>query len=372
MNLRTHLTLWYAAVLMLCVCIAVQPSYDELMLHSPQQSEKHEPKEAWHRFHKVLHDMILEALPLMAIGLIGGWFFTGRALRPLEHVIEAAEKLDEHTLGVRLPQKKCDIEIARLVHVFNNMSARLESSFVRVREFTLHASHELKTPLAVMRGDLETSLNTWDQLTEDQHAKLASQIDEIDRLTRIVDGLFVLVKADAGLFDIAHDALDFEEMVDEMVEAAEILAAPSDIVVTLSQRDAGVVLGDRMRLRQMVLNLADNAIKYNENGGWVDISLRRRNGDLVLTIANSGPGVAEENQGRVFERFYRGPEDGGNMEGCGLGLSIVQWIVHAHCGSIAFHSRPGHTEVEVRLPLHPPGKQNDKIVIPPGGIVSIT
>jgi len=369
MNLRTHLTLWYGAVLVLCICIAVAPTYDELILDASPLPQ-HDPQEGWHHFQVILRGMLLEALPLVTIGLIGGWFLTGRALRPLKRVIDAAEQLDTHTLGQRLQHEKCDADIARLVQVFNLMAARLESSFLRIREFTLHASHELNTPLAIMRGDMETCLLNWTHLTEEQRAKLAFQIDEIDRLTRIVDGLFLLAKADSGLLDIAHEPVHFEELVDDMAEASEILGATNDIVVTLHQRDPCVVLGDRPRLRQMMLNLADNAIKYNEPGGWVGIALRREPVDLVLSISNSGPGIPQEDQEKVFERFYRSPVHGGNVEGCGLGLNIVHSIVQAHHGNIEFRSQPGHTQVEVRLPLFVEKSQNDKTVIRTGGISS--
>jgi signal transduction histidine kinase len=367
MSLRSRLTLWYGAMLIACVCIALLPSYDELIIDAPQYTQQ-EPKEGWNRFHAILIDMIIDASPIVAFGIIGGWFITGRALRPLERIIEAAEKLNENTLGNRITNDKCDIEIARLTHVFNNMSERLECSFLRVRDFTLHASHELKTPLAVMRGDMESCLRYWDHLSIDELAKLAGQIDEIDRLTRIVDGLFLLVKADAGLFDMSKEALHFEELVDDAVEAMEILGATNEISVTFSERVTCVVLGDRPRLRQLMLNLADNSIKYNEPKGWVNITLRCEANELVLIVANSGLGIGKEDQKRVFERFYRGPSDRENIEGCGLGLSIVQWIVQAHHGKIVFRSQPGNTEVEIRFPLHFSEDENDSIVIPVASI----
>ena len=369
MNLRTHLTLWYGAVLLLCIGIAVAPIYDELLLDASPYPQL-DPREGWHHFRVILRGMLLEALPLVSIGLIGGWFLTGRALRQLKRVIDAAEQLDTHTLGQRLQHEKCDADVARLVQVFNVMAARLEGSFLRIREFMLHASHELNTPLAIMRGDMETCLLTWNHLTEEQRAKLAIHIDEIDRLTRIVEGLFLLAKADSGMLDIAHEPVHFEELVDDMAEATEILGATSDIAVTLRQRESCVVLGDRARLRQMMLNLADNAIKYNEAGGWVDIALQREPLELVLSVSNSGPGMPPENQHKVFERFYRGPGNGGNVEGCGLGLNIAQSIIQVHHGSIEFKSRPGHTQVDVRLPLYVEKCQHDDTVIPARGIPS--
>ncbi len=349
MTLRRRLTLWYGVVLVLCVLFAVLPTYDELILDASHYSS-HEVLVAHRRFRDVMQDMVIVCLPPVVIGIVGGWFLVKRALRPLDRVAELAEKLDEHNLGMRMPAEKRDLEIERLAQVFNAMAERLAGSFQKVRDFTLNASHELKTPLAILRGEMETNLRTWPGLTESQENQIASQIEEIDRLAKIVDGLTFLVKADAGHLQLAAEPVALHELLGELLEDAEILAQSRQIEVTMECCETAMVEGDRQRLRQVLLNLADNAIKYNQQGGWVKMSLRKTLDEAVVRVENSsGPGLAAEDQWRVFERYYRGP--GHSVEGSGLGLSISLWITREHCGSLAFYSQPGHTTVTLRLPL---------------------
>ena len=349
MTLRRRLSLWYGVVLVLCVLLAVVPTYDELVLDAPNYSP-HEVSIARKRFRDVLHDLVLVSIPPVVIGIVGGWLLVRRALKPLDRVAELAEKLDEHSLGERLPVEKRDAEIERLAQVFNAMAERLAGSFQRVRDFTLNASHELKTPLAILRGEMETNLRTWEGLSEDQRNQIAGQMDEIDRLAKIVDGLTFLVKADAGQLRLASETVALNELVEEMLEDAEILAQPSQVTVELERCDAVEVQGDRQRLRQVLLNLADNAIKHNTPGGWVKVSLERVGNEARVTLQNSGPGLAAEHHARVFERFYRGPEHGRGVEGSGLGLSIAQWIMRELGGRLEFTSQPGLTIVAMCLP----------------------
>ncbi|MDB6074826.1 MAG: cztS, partial [Verrucomicrobiaceae bacterium] len=271
MTLRRRLSLWYGTMLVVCVLIAVLPTYDELILDAPNYSA-HEVSIAHKRFRDVLHDMVLVAVPPVLAGIIGGWFLVRKALRPLNKVVEVAEKLDEHHLDVRLPDEKRDEEIERLAQVFNAMAERFAGSFQRVRDFTLNASHELKTPLAILRGEMETNLRTWPGLTEAQSNQIGSQIEEIDRLAKIVDGLTFLVKADAGQLQLAAEPVALHDLVSELLENAEILAQSRKIEVTMESCETAMVKGDRHRLRQVLLNLADNAIKYNQHGGWVKMA----------------------------------------------------------------------------------------------------
>ena len=350
MTLRRRLTLWYGAVLMVCVGLAVFPAYDELVIDAPHHSNS-ELLTGWQRFHAVLFDVALGAFPAVSLGLIGGWFYIRRALRPLDQVAELAERLDENTLSQRLPEAQRDVEIQRLAHVFNTMAARLESSFDRVREFTLHASHELKTPLAILRGEMETRLRSRNDLSEDDSSRIASQIDEIDRLVRIVDGLSLLVKADAKQVHFASAPVALHDLVSEIVIETEALASPGNITVRLLHCAPTTILGDRDRLRQVLLNLADNAIKHNELGGFAEFELQQQRDHAQLIVRNSGDSIAAEHHHRVFDRFYRGPSPRGESEGSGLGLSIVQWIVQSHGGSVLFYSESGVTTVTVRLPI---------------------
>jgi len=361
MTLRRRLTLWYGGVLVTCVLLAAWPSYEELILEAAEHTTPEGSTPAA-EFGEVMGDIALVCIPPMLLGLIIGWWLTKRALRPLDQVVAAAEQLTERTLGERLPEEKRDAEIARLAEVFNAMLARLEASFKRVRDFTLHASHELKTPLAILRCSVEESARSWHNLDDQQRTQLVSMIDEIERLARIVDNLGTLTKADAGQLPLTLLPLSMDELVRETADDGEALGKPQGIEVEIESCESIQINGDRQRLRQLLLNLVDNAIKYNHAGGQVSIALQRVGHEACLTIANTGAGLDEQWQPRVFERFFRGPTHGGNTEGTGLGLAIAQWIVSAHHGTIRFHSVPNDlTTLEVRLPAADSAEGGDRI-----------
>jgi signal transduction histidine kinase len=296
--------------------------------------------------------LLYYGVPSAVLLLAGGWFLIRRALAPVTALTRAAERIHAHNLKERLPSLGRGDELDRLTQVFNAMMGRLEESFAHIREFTLHASHELKTPLTVMRGELESTLHdeTW---TPAQRDLVVSQLDEIQRLTKIVDGLTLLAKADAGQVQMAREPVRLDELVHDSVADALILARPRSVSVTLGDCDEVLVRGDRHRLRQLLLNLTDNAIKYNHEAGRVDLSLKRIGVAAELTISNTGPGISPQLVPRVFDRFFRGdPSRSSAIDGCGLGLSIAQWIVKAHDGKIGIESGPDAvTKVIVQLPL---------------------
>lgn len=231
------------------------------------------------------------------------------------------------------------------------MTQRLDGSFQRIREFTLHASHELKTPLTVLRGELEATLGD-PALPTVHRDRCATQLEEVERLTQIVDALTLLTKADAGQIQLACEPVRLDELLRDAFADAQILALPRKIQVTLGALDPVTVSGDRNRLRQLLLNLADNAVKHNQPGGTVNLTLRADKERAALIIANTGPDVPAEQQARVFDRFFRGDTARNpGVDGCGLGLSIAQWIVHAHHGTIQFASEPGKvTTLTISLP----------------------
>jgi signal transduction histidine kinase len=190
-------------------------------------------------------------------------------------------------------------------------------------------------------------------LTPEQRERAASHLDELRRLSRIVDGLTLLTKADAGLVTLSISPVRLDELVADIFADAQILAELQGISVELSARETLEAPGDAHRLRQILLNLVDNAVKYNHRGGWVIMALQRAGETAEFTITNSGPGIPAEVLPRVFDRFFRGdPAHSSVVEGCGLGLSIAKWIASAHHGSIDITSQPQRsTTVTVRLPL---------------------
>jgi signal transduction histidine kinase len=336
MKIRTRLTLWYAAILIVSLVVIGIGTYEQI---SEQLSHDHR-KNIWEYALDETSEMVLwVGLPAVILGLVGGWWITRKALAPVTKLAEAVEKIHDRNLRSPLPRTGNGDELDRLTEVFNEMTVRLDDSFQRIREFTLHASHELKTPLTVMRGELEMSLQR-EHLSLAEKERIASQMDEIERLAKIVDGLTLLTKADAGQIKLNFEPVRLDDLLRESFADAKILAQPLNIKVDLSDCDEAQISGDRHRLRQLLLNLTDNAVKHNRRDGLMDISLRCLDGVSELKITNTGAGVVPESQARVFERFFRGDTSHNNLtDGCGLGLSIAEWIVTAHNGSIRFVSQ---------------------------------
>jgi signal transduction histidine kinase len=340
--------MWYAAILIISLIVMGAGTYQEI---SEQLRHEHR-KNIWeHALNETGEMVFYVGLPAVFLGLLGGWWITRRALGPVTALTEAVERKHDRNLREPLPSSGNGDELDRLTEVFNAMTSRLDNSFQRIREFTLHASHELKTPLTVMRAELEMALRE-ENLTAPQRELFLSQVDEIERLAKIVDGLTLLTKADTGQIKLNFESVRLDELVRESVADAKILAQQQTIRVNLSACDNVPVSGDRHRLRQLLLNLTDNAIKYNQPNGRVDISLLQTDGVAELKIENTGAGIAADLQPRVFERFFRGDSSHSSaVEGCGLGLSIAQWIVLAHNGTIQFVSEPGKlTTVTIKLP----------------------
>lgn len=354
MTIRTRLTVWYAAIMFVSLLamgvlmyheFAPEPQLQSVSTEKAAESDEGDLRE-------MLRILFWCGVPPALIALGGGWWFMRRALTPVAELTAAAEKVHEGNLNRKLSRTGNGDELDRLTEVFNAMTARLAGSFSRIREFTLHASHELKTPLTVLHGEMETTLADV-SLAPAHREQLLSQLDEIQRLARIVDGLTLLTKADAGQVQLAREPLPLHELVTEVFADAQILAQPRGVQVSLVRCDEVILAGDRHRLRQLFLNLADNAVKYCQPRGAVRIELRAESGDARFSIANTGPGISPEQLPRVFEPFFRGdPSHNSAVDGCGLGLSIAQWIVAAHSGTIQITSAPGElTTVTVQLPL---------------------
>jgi len=352
MTIRRRLTLWYAGILIASLLVIGLGTYQEI---SEQLRHSHRREPAAHALDETGELIFQVGLPAVLLGLLGGWWLTRRALAPVARLTAAVEKIQECNLREPLSRTGNGDELDRLTEVFNAMAVRLDGSFNRIREFTLHASHELKTPLTVLRGETETALRD-ESLSPAERERCASMLDELRRLTQIVDGLTLLAKADAGQIALQWETVRLDELVSDNFADAQILAETHDIKVALARCEEVSVRGDRHRLRQLLLNLADNAIKYNQPQGRVTMNLRRADGFAEFAIANTGAGIPPEILPRVFDRFFRGDSAHGNtIDGCGLGLSIAQWIVSAHAGTIRITSEPAKlTTVAVQIPVCAP------------------
>lgn len=294
---------------------------------------------------------------LLAIGVAGGWWISSRVVRPIAVMSRAAETISARSLDQRLDVRETRSELGKLANVLNHTFERLQDSFERQARFTADASHELRTPLSILLSRIELAL-AQDRSDEEYRAALRSCGEAAHRLQGLVEGLLLLARADSDDQPPQRRPLDFAEIVGAVTGDLAELAEEHGVSVrvTLPGRDeASGVMGDPEAITRVLCNLVDNAIRYNEPGGWVEIALRSGAHGEEIVVRDSGPGIASEHKTRVFERFYRVDDARSRSAradgGAGLGLAICRGIVDAHGGSIEVGARegPGATFI-VRLP----------------------
>jgi heavy metal sensor kinase len=294
----------------------------------------------------------LTALPVaVLVAAFGVWWITGKALQPLQDVADAAEQIHAKALGQRLPQPSVNDEVGRLVRVLNDAFDRLERSFAQATRFSSDASHELRTPLTIMRGEIESALRA--EVDDPRmESLLAGLLEQTEHLSAIAEKLLLLSRADAGALTVRKEPVDFSAMCHELAEDAEILALRKKITTKFEISPATTVFADESYLRRILLNLLDNAIKYNVEGGAVSISLAKSDSLALFRIANTGRDIPHEHEKRIFERFYRADlSRSSDIAGSGLGLSICRELVLAHGGHIWLERpQPGWTAFALTLP----------------------
>jgi len=307
---------------------------------------------------ETLHRLLIILLITMPLALLaslgGGWFLAGRALRPVGAITQAAERIAGGDLTQRLCVSGDQDEIGRLAATFNAMIGRLEASFRQIRQFTSDASHELRTPLTVLKGETELALRR-PRSADDYRTVLESSLEEIDRMGRIVDELLFLSRADLGEIKMESRPVRLDQLFDDLKRQADVLGHEQAVQIVSGSIEPVTVAGDDMRLRELILNLLDNAIKYSPPGGRVDMSVVAQDGTARLSVSDQGIGMSPEEQGHIFDRFYRTDAARAHTKkGTGLGLAICQWIVDAHHGTIDVQSEPGKgSTFTVILPLMP-------------------
>lgn len=289
------------------------------------------------------------AVALLLVG-VGGWLVAGRALRPMRTIAETAERVTASGLDQRIPASNEDPEIARVIHVLNRMMDRLEASFHQATRFSADASHELKTPLAVMQGELENALQAARPGSSEQQL-FGNLLEETQRLKTITRSLLLLAQADAGQLKLALEPVDLSAELENMIEDARVLAADSRLQFDVQLPPQVRIKADRPLLHTALFNLISNAIKYNEPDGKIEIRLESADDRITLTIGNTGPGIPPAEQSKIFERFFRvSRATGSRVEGIGLGLSLAREIVRAHGGELSLReSRAGWTVFQLHL-----------------------
>jgi heavy metal sensor kinase len=291
--------------------------------------------------------LLLLALPFaLGIGGFAGYNITRRALTPLEDLARRTEQITANRLHDRLPIENPDDELGRIGRVLNELLGRLEYSFDQLRRFTSDASHELRTPLAALRSVGETGLQK-ECTPEEYRDIIGSMLEEVTRLTRMVESLLTIARADSGELKLAISTFTVLDLVHEAIALVDILAEEKNQSLTVSGDPDIFIRGDRIFLRQAVLNVLHNAVKYSPTGSTIRISVSRSKhfsvgeSRAILEIVDEGPGIREEDQPRVFDRFYR-VDEGRSREtgGSGLGLAIAKWAVEIHGGQIGVRNVP--------------------------------
>lgn len=297
--------------------------------------------------------MLAIGLPLMiAVAISGGYILVRRTLRPVDEIRASAERITSRNLNRRLPVAKTGDELERLSVSLNQMIARLDEAFEHVKRFTADASHELRTPLTVLRGELEL-LADKTALPAEVQETAGSMLEEVERLSKIVENLLTMSRLDAGEAVIDRVIVDLGDLACTTTEQMRMLAEDKRLTIRCSAEKGIEVEGDPMRLKQIIVNLLDNAIKYTPEGGSVDIAVGKSAEKAVLDVTDTGAGIPNDALLHVFERFYRVDKARSRqMGGTGLGLAIVKSICAAHNGTVLVDSvdRTG-SRFRVELPL---------------------
>ncbi|MCW5553946.1 MAG: HAMP domain-containing protein [Verrucomicrobiae bacterium] len=289
-------------------------------------------------------------LSVLALGLGGGWFIASRALRPLQDISATASRISGGNLAERISVADTENELGQLAGVLNSTFARLESAFAQQKQFTADASHELRTPIAVLLSEAQTTLAR-PRSAEEYRETLEACLETAQQMRRLTESLLELARFDAGQEKLRHEPVDLAEIVRASAELVRPLAAEKGVQVHCDLAP-GRVLGDEVRLGQVVTNLLTNAIRYNQVAGEVRVRTVPSATNVVLTVADNGPGVAAEDLPHIFERFYRADKSRTAARGrTGLGLAICKAIVDAHGGDIEVQSAPdAGSSFIVRLP----------------------
>ena len=287
---------------------------------------------------EALREVLLYVVPIaLALAGIGGWFLAHRSLSPVVAMAERARRIGVEDVGARLPVANPGDELGRLAATFNELLARLEGSMTQQRQFMADASHELRTPVTTARTAAAVALQQPHREEAEYRETLAIIEQQTARLSRIVEDMFTLARADAGNYPVRRDPMYLEEVTEEVVRAARVLAATKQVQIDVRRVESAPLVGDEELIRRLLGNLLDNAIRHTPAGSIVRVELAGVNGAWQISVSDAGPGIPPESQRYIFERFYRMDTAGsqrGSDGGAGLGLALARWIAQIHGGDV--------------------------------------
>ena len=288
----------------------------------------------------ILMVVFLIGIPLITlVALAGGFVIAKRSLRPIRQIIHSARIITGGDLSERIPDPPAKDELGELTDTLNQMLANVETTFIHEKRFTSDASHELRTPVTVMRAYTE-SLLTESDTTEEQRTGLQSILTECNNMQKIIEQLLTITRGQEGRYSMCMETIELSQICAGIAETLADPLAQRDMTLAIDVPNGLTLLADQSLLTEMLLNLVENAVKYGKSKGHIGIHAIQKNGQIVLTVQDDGIGIPADALPHIFERFYR-VDSARDRSGTGLGLSIVQWIVQAHHGTIRVESEVG-------------------------------
>ena len=305
----------------------------------------------WARVRELIGAAFVAVPFVLVMAALAAYELSRRALRPIELMTARADQITAEQLHERLPLGDREDEMVHLARVFNRLLERLEDSFDQLRRFTSDASHELRTPLAAMRSVGEVSLEK-NTTVEEYRNTVGSMLEEVNRLTALVEALLAVARGDSDRYLLSRTTFPANELVREATGLLEVLVEDKDQRLVVTTDDSRMIQGDRVLLRQALVNLIHNAIKFSPAESTIRVHVSSDSaGHVVVEVADDGPGIARQHIDKVFDRFYRANDGRSRETGVGLGLSIAKWAVEVHGGTIQLSSAPGQgTRFQIQLP----------------------
>lgn len=288
---------------------------------------------------KLLIIMIISIPTSISVTIICGYFLAKKALKPVDQIRRAAVKISSRNLDERIDVGGRRDELSRLAQTFNEMISRLKDSFQRINQFSIDVSHELKTPLTILKGETEVALRK-DRDNENYKSILSSNLEEIDRMSKIIDDLLLLSKADLKEMKLNVEDVALRDLIADVCVDMKIFADNKGIGLDVKELEDVKLKGDELKLRRMLWNIVENGIKYTQKGGKIEIMSYISNDFICIDVKDNGMGILENDIKYIFDRFYRGDKSRKRESGSGLGLSISKWIAEAHQGIIEVKSKP--------------------------------